>query len=151
MDNKEIKQRLADACLLVRDASMAWPRYPEQVMLKLAAALEIVDDIKPEIVGGEYYDARAWARVWKRAARGYRANYLWGKRMLDWWSNEAANTHNLYTGAVDELVAKDAEIERLRGVLRALYGTYGVTKAWQRKWPNINATVLNTLKEADHD
>ena len=47
MDNKEIKQRLADACLLVRDASRAWPRYPEQAMLRLAAALEIIDEVKP--------------------------------------------------------------------------------------------------------
>ena len=50
MDNKEIKRRLADACLLVRDASKAWPRYPEQAIIRLSAALEIIDEVKPYIL-----------------------------------------------------------------------------------------------------
>ena len=50
-----------------------------------------------------------------------------------------------------EIKRKDAEIERLRGTLRALYGTYGVTLAWQRKWPNINRTILAVLKGSTDD
>lgn len=52
MDDKEIKCKLADACLLIRDAAKAWPRYPEQAIIRLAAALEIIDEVKPFVIGG---------------------------------------------------------------------------------------------------
>ena len=51
-------------------------------------------------------DARAWAALWKRAARGYRANYLWGKKRL--------------AEALAENERQAAEIERLRGLLKAV-------------------------------
>ena len=56
-----------------------------------------------EQVCQQLQDARAWAALWKRAARGYRANYLWGKKRL--------------AEALAENERQAAEIERLREAL----------------------------------
>ena len=39
--------------------------------------------LEVERISGQLQDARAWAALWKRAADGYRANYLWGKKRLE--------------------------------------------------------------------
>ena len=51
----------------------------------------------------------------------------------------------------EELKEARAEKEELRTTLQALYGTFGVTLAFQRKWPKVNRKVLDVLKETAND
>ena len=59
--------------------------------------------LEVERISGQLQNALAWAALWKRAARGYRANYRWGKRRLE---NAKADNQR-----------QAAEIERLREAL----------------------------------
>ena len=45
MDNKEIKQMLKDAGLLLIDASKDWPKHPEMANKRVAVALMRVADV----------------------------------------------------------------------------------------------------------
>ena len=54
MDDKQVKQMLKDAGLLMIDASKAWPKYPDVANKRLAAALWICAEVD-EFLG---YDNR---------------------------------------------------------------------------------------------
>ena len=51
MDDKAIKQRLKDAGLLLHDASKAWPRHRKTALLRMAAALRIVESVREHMDG----------------------------------------------------------------------------------------------------
>ena len=80
-------------------------------------------------------DARAWAALWKRASRGYRANYLWGKKRLE--KSQA------------EIQRQAAEVERLRGALELIIDANRVG-AGRGVYLAIDRAA-SLMREADHD
>lgn len=45
MDDKAIKRALKDASLYLSDAAKAWPKHPNVAVVRLEAALSILDSV----------------------------------------------------------------------------------------------------------
>lgn len=61
------------------------------------------------------------------------------------WPDEATARANGYE-RLDLVRQALAEVERLRKLLRSLYGTVSVKPTWQRKWPVIDEKVRAELR-----